>query len=349
MGTRLRYGRLFISALLVSVVTVTSAVVVLLTPASAESDCRTVEFTAQNVPLVVSTPARIQGTLCAGPNDQVIHLLVPGATYNRSYWDFPYQPEKYSYVDAMRSSGVGIATLAIDRLSTGESARPVSAEMSLLTHVDVIRQLISALRDGNLGKSFDKVILVGHSFGTLISYGLIGADPNAIDGLISTGVSRGPDPLGLIRILITFSHPAAAGEGGRFTGLDPGYLTTIPGRRADFYYTPAADPNVIAVDEATKEPQSLTDLGTVALPLLNTLNFRGPVLNVMGDRDLVFCQLIPCSSPLSLWNAEPALFPQASSYDSLVVPETGHDINLHPKAHLFFDRAISWTKKIMDD
>jgi pimeloyl-ACP methyl ester carboxylesterase len=306
-----------------------------------ERDCRRTEFTATNVPLVVSGPARVSGELCAAAGDGVVHLLVPGATYNSSYWDFPYQPERYSYVRAMRDAG--IATFRLDRLGTGDSNRPASLEMSLLSHAEVVRQVALALRTGSLGQSFEKVVLVGHSYGTLVTYAAVGADPNLVDGVIATAVSRGPDLPGLVEILVTFSHPAWL-EGGRFSGLDPGYLTTIPGQRGDFYYGPSVDPQVVAVDEATKDVQSTTDLATIGLPLLSTLNFRKPVLNVMGENDLVFCQLIPCSSPLSPWNAEPLLFPQVPSYDSLIVRETGHNINLHPNGHVFFEKAIEWTR-----
>lgn len=305
------------------------------------AECRRTEFTAVHVPLVVSTPARVSGELCADADDKVVHLLVHGATYNSSYWDFPYQPERYSYVRAMRAAG--IATFRIDRLGNGDSNRPAAPELTILSHAEVVRQLVPALRSGALGQAFEKVVIVGHSYGTLVTYAAVGSHPDLVDGAIVTGVSRGPDLPGLLEILVTFSYPAQL-EGGRFAGLDPGYLTTIPGQRGDFYYRPAVDPQVVAVDEATKDVQSATDLGTIALPLLSTLNFRKPVLNVMGDNDLVFCQLIPCSSPLSPWNAEPLLFPQVPSYADLIVPETGHNINLHPNAHIFFDKAIEWTR-----
>jgi pimeloyl-ACP methyl ester carboxylesterase len=316
-------------------------------PAVAEEpDCRRTEFTAVRVPLVVSTPARVSGELCAAPGDKVVHLLVPGATYNSSYWDFPHQPERYSYVRAMRAAG--ISTFRLDRLGTGDSNRPASPELSLLSHAEVVRQLVPALRTGAFGQSFENVVIVGHSFGTLVTYAAVGSDPDLVDGVIATGVSRGPDLPGLLEILATFSHPAWR-EGGRFAGLDPGYLTTVPGQRGDFYHGPSVDPQVVAVDEATKDVQSATDLATIALPLLSTLSFRKPVLNVMGDNDLVFCQLVPCSSPLSPWSAERLLFPHVPSYDSLVVRETGHNINLHPNAHVFFEKAIEWTRAHFPD
>src|SRR5215470_7676070 len=42
----------------------------------------------------------ISGELCvpAGPTPSTVQVLVAGATYDRSYWNFPYEPQRYSYV-----------------------------------------------------------------------------------------------------------------------------------------------------------------------------------------------------------------------------------------------------------
>ena len=50
---------------------------------------------------------------------QLVQLLVHGATYDHSYWDFPYQPGTYSYVKAMAKAGY--ATFIFDRIGNGES------------------------------------------------------------------------------------------------------------------------------------------------------------------------------------------------------------------------------------
>ena len=45
-----------------------------------------------------------------------IDILVPGATYNHAYWDWPLDPERYSMMEMARKAGR--ATLACDRLRT---------------------------------------------------------------------------------------------------------------------------------------------------------------------------------------------------------------------------------------
>src|SRR5437870_2637665 len=57
---------------------------------------------------------QVTGNLCSqgDPSGKTIHVLVPGFTLTSTYWDFPYQPETYSYVDAINKSGY--ATLSLD-------------------------------------------------------------------------------------------------------------------------------------------------------------------------------------------------------------------------------------------
>jgi pimeloyl-ACP methyl ester carboxylesterase len=81
-----------------------------------------------------SIPSSIYGELCmsdqalaeamAGRPPAVL-VLVHGITYGTYYWDFPYQPETYSAVNALNRHGY--ATLNIDRIGHGRSDHPLSA------------------------------------------------------------------------------------------------------------------------------------------------------------------------------------------------------------------------------
>src|SRR5262249_35109147 len=52
------------------------------------------------------TTYQVTGQLCYKPNNKnVVHLLVSGATYGSVYWDFPLQPQRYSYVRALTNAG----------------------------------------------------------------------------------------------------------------------------------------------------------------------------------------------------------------------------------------------------
>jgi hypothetical protein len=60
------------------------------------------------------TLGTMYGKLCAPTGAKTVHVLIPGGTYNSSYWDIGYQPEIRSYRMAMNNAGY--ATLAVDRL-----------------------------------------------------------------------------------------------------------------------------------------------------------------------------------------------------------------------------------------
>src|SRR5688572_30431262 len=71
--------------------------------------------------------------------NRVLHVLISGATYGSLAWDFPYQPERYSYVQALNRTGV--ATLNVDRLGIGASSHPDSADVNIESHIFIYHQL----------------------------------------------------------------------------------------------------------------------------------------------------------------------------------------------------------------
>src|SRR5437763_1293170 len=136
---------------------------------------------------------RIRGRLClpAGPVPATVQVLLHGATYSGVYWDFPYQPERYSYVRAMVAAGY--ATLDIDRLGFGASSHPPSVLVPMQVGAYAVHQVIHAARQGTIGTRFARIILVGHSMGTVLGW-LEAAKYRDIDGFIATGNTHAVSP-----------------------------------------------------------------------------------------------------------------------------------------------------------
>lgn len=313
------------------------------TPSAAAAtgpDCR--EVRAQ-VALTPGLPRDqlIVGELC-GTGD-VVHVLVSGGAYGSVYWDFPYQPERYSYVAA--TAGSDITTFNFDRLGIGRSSHPFSALVTIPTHVYVIHQLIEGLRSGDYGRAFAKVVLVGHSIGSAISYGVAANYPSDVDGLIITGLAHVLNVADVLQVALDL-HPAR-NDGGAWADLDPGYLAAGPEGRKVAYYLPTADPQVIAADYATAETSTVTEFGGLPIAMVDSLRVTQPVFVVVGEHDAVSCAVVPCSSPLSGFNAERLSFPLAASYRSAVVPATGHNLNLHPSAPGSFALINAWSRQHM--
>lgn len=108
-----------------------------------------------------------------------------------SYWDLSYNNYNYSYVKV--ANAAGYSTLAIDRLGIGNSSHgdPIN-EIQAQLEVEALRAVTTSLRAGKIPEitnHYNKVIHVGHSFGSIQSYWLSALYPNLTDGLILTGFS----------------------------------------------------------------------------------------------------------------------------------------------------------------
>jgi len=216
------------------------------------------------------------GVLCSrGSIDQkTIQITLHGATYGHLYWDWPFQTETYSYV--RRATAEGYAVLNLDRIGIGQSDRPPAADVTIASNGYVVHQIVQALRGGDLvvpsfGRiSAEKVVLVGHSLGSVISI-QEAATYGDVDGVVLTGVSHTITPA--LNEIFAVLYPANLDP--RFPGVPDGYLTTLPGTRDVFYFPPSRDPLVLAIDEETKETVTVAELDT-AVPAL----FLSPGIHV---------------------------------------------------------------------
>ncbi|KAH8707061.1 hypothetical protein GQ44DRAFT_831116 [Phaeosphaeriaceae sp. PMI808] len=101
-----------------------------------------------------------------------IQLLNHGIGFDKTYWDLDYNNYNYSYVNTALAAGY--STLAIDRLGIA------------------LNVVTTKLRNGGIpeiASSYNKVIHVGHSFGSVQSYWLSALYPNNTDGVVLTGYS----------------------------------------------------------------------------------------------------------------------------------------------------------------
>ncbi|HSX00851.1 MAG TPA: alpha/beta hydrolase [Candidatus Saccharimonas sp.] len=286
----------------------------------------------------------VAGTLCVpaqftGPKQ--VDVLVHGASYNRTYWDFPVQEPMYSYVS--RTLAQGRATFAYDRLGAGQSSRPLSTAVTIESDAYVLHQVIQAARGV---APVQKVNVVGHSFGSVVAIDEA-ATFHDEDRLVLTGLlhATGPGQTNPAAFQPAFLDPQFAGQ-----GYDPGYLTSTPGFRGQlFYYAPTADPAVIAYDEAHKDVASATQFGE-GLAQINTpagANLSNqvtvPVLVIDGQFDQLFCGLtLDCNNPATVAANEAPFYTGSPSFTSAIVANTAHDLALHTTAGTSFATINQW-------
>jgi len=278
-------------------------------------------------------PYTIAGTFCRpAAATATVLLLVPGATYDRRYWDWPIRPDTYSFVAAM--AGTGFATLAIDRLGEGGSSHPPATEVTIPSSATAIHQVVTWLRQV---EGIKRVVLVGHSLGSDMSVIEAGMYKD-VDGLVVSGYLHTFSPAAAA--LNTAFYPTQDDSEWQGAHLPPGYITTRPGARSLFYYSPNMDADIAAYDEAHKAVGTVGEFANF-IPLFEhnqSARIRVPVLAVVGEDDAVFCSNVSCPQA----SIESGFYGPAAHFQLVVVPDAGHDLNLQRNAQVWYTICRHW-------
>ncbi|HEV2677134.1 MAG TPA: alpha/beta hydrolase [Aliidongia sp.] len=297
---------------------------------------------------------RIVGELCLPPRGtaRTVHLTVHGATYGHNYWNWSSQPAIYSYAKALTNAGY--AVFDYDRIGDGQSSHPASSQISIASDAYVAHQVVQALRNGRIGgNAFQRVVLVGHSLGSYTSWEEAGKYQD-VDGVILTGVSHSINTAGS-QLFAADSYSAILDPRFANSGWDPGYLTTRPHTRAALFYDAhTADPAVIAQDEATKQTVAVGELQDVGAtdpgsPPSYAGSIDVPVLLIDGQNDALFCASpgtsggANCSNAATLAASERPYYGPKACLQTVIIPETGHDLNLHSTAPFTYLAALLWS------
>jgi len=300
----------------------------------------------------------VSGELCATEDELstggTVQLLIHGAAYNHGYWDFGIvNGVEYSY--ARDVAAHGFPTFALDLIGAGDSSHPPSDQVTNEVTAYVAHQIVQGLRSGSangttlgLPVPFAKVIIVGHSLGSVTvwqeatTYG-------DVDGVIVTGAAHAVTNQFLTSNAL---YPAVNDSKFAKSGLDQGYLTTVPGTRAALYFSsPDVDPAVIAADEARKDVVSGADL-TTGLPVVTstaTLAINVPVLDILGSNDFTTCGLssqgviFDCSSGTKVATQDAPFYSPAARLHACVIPGSGHSVNLAVNHRLAAADAVAWS------
>lgn len=257
--------------------------------------------------------------------NRTLLLALHGANYNHRYWDVP-RINGHDYSFARYMAAQKYAVLAIDQLGTGESDKPCGDLLTLAETASATHQIIGQLRAGDIRHAFERVVLVGHSLGSINAVYEQATYADA-DALITTG-------MGHVEHVLPIPGPVI-GE-----MLQHKYFPFPDNLRAElFYYAPGADPEVIAYDrdnlaDLLPRAQLLTGVFAAFDPPANRVGaVQGPVLVQLGEHDALF--------PASLAAGEAAFYTSASSVDVQAIPGVGHDVNTH------FGNHTSW--RLMDE
>jgi pimeloyl-ACP methyl ester carboxylesterase len=310
-------------------------------PAQAAATCQDLHF-----PVTLGT---MYGKLCSPPGANTVHVLIPGGTYNSSYWDIGYSPDARSYRITMNKAGH--ATLALDRLGTGRSSKPLSLLVTASAQAQAAHEVIQTLRSGRMGPKFTTVIIGGHSIGAAMAM-IEAGNYRDVDGVLVTAMTHRMNLITVLPVLATMiPAPLDPKPGPR--NLDLGYLTTSPGTRYKSFHAPGPNiPGATTFDESTKDVFAATEavdtiaLTNVIIPATRRINV--PVLLIVGN-DNHFCGQplgSDCSSAEALRTSEAPFFAPEAQLQTYILNGYGHSINYAPNATDYYSIVTNWSKRI---
>ncbi|WP_225843364.1 alpha/beta hydrolase [Streptomyces albus] len=294
---------------------------------------------------------RMWGELCrpAGSSPDTVVTMVHGATYNHNYWDFPYQPDKYSFRKML--NGAGYATFVVDRLGTGNSTVPPSSELNLTVEARQMHEVVQGLRTGRIGGTgFGKVVLAGYSLGSAVT-SIEASTFHDVDAVLITALGHYNNPAGTQAIIDNGLSPNDDPVLKDRHHYDDGYATTKPGSRKHVFYADRPmDPGVLATDELTKDANVFTEAADplVIDPAVSRA-IDVPVMFALGDRDPLMCGdgYEDCSSQAALRAQEAPFWTSAPSFDVILVEDAGHGLNLVPNTRVYQDASRDWLDRVV--
>lgn len=129
---------------------------------------------------------------CVKATDKgILQYFIHGATYNQTMWTGLGINDKYNW--PLLATNRGYYTLILDSLGHGDNpARPdLFNVLQSPLQVEINHMILSTIRHNSrpLGRTFKKVVLVAHSYGSSTSVSLLRSHPRDIEAFVMTGWS----------------------------------------------------------------------------------------------------------------------------------------------------------------
>ena len=284
----------------------------------------------------VSGTYNIAATYCTPDSGDsgVVQIATHGIGFDRSYWDFSYNNYNYSYAEVAVDQ-YGYSLFTWDRLGIGMSDHldPL-AEVQAPLEQAALYALTQMVRDGSLecmSTKASKLIHVGHSFGSELTYGLTRDYPTASDGIILTGFSQNGSFLPYFELGGNFIDSQASALASQYVH---GYFPAgdASGVQTNFFAPGDFDPNVLPVAFMTGQPVAMGELLTIGGEAMGINEIAKPVLVITGQRDLPYCggdcDITGDPSLPNIPSSSKTYLPNAAPFQVDIVPGAGHGLQI---------------------
>ncbi|KAL9599304.1 MAG: hypothetical protein Q9219_003931 [cf. Caloplaca sp. 3 TL-2023] len=328
-------------------------------------------YEVQNFRLFRTATYNTKAVYCAPRNadsaKSTIQLLNHGATFKKEMWDFPYEPETYSWIRAMHAAGY--PTLAWDAIGMGPSGQESCCgesdhpdglyEVQTQSIIESNRYLASLLKSGGIGGiAYQNVAYVGFSIGAVAGISLASQYPSAVDAMVLLGVSWNLKNLypGYIAGL---QAPVNTLEKPEWRNISSLYQSqSTPAARQAVVFYGDFDPDILAVDFELRDMDALGLAFSFGYHLVSAPQYTGPVFLGNGNRKSYLLQMISLSLK---FNVEDSSFcnpecgsqpyavydniPLASDFDIHIYSQTGHGLHMHRCAKQLQNDAINFLER----
>ncbi|KAL4928126.1 alpha/beta fold hydrolase [Aspergillus undulatus] len=287
----------------------------------------------------------------------ILQIATHGFGFDKRYWDSELDPEKYSYVDAGLAAGYSVLTY--DRLGVGHSDKPDAYEIvQAPVEIEILRQLTLLARSGGLAKQsqsqsghirvpeFKKTVLVGHSYGSGLTIGILANYPDIVDGAVSTGLIPG-EQFGKAGQRAFGLEFAPESDPVRFGNRGSGYLVqgTKTALQQIFFKKGYFEEELLEYADSIKETGSAGEFVSFAAALGKPANsYKGPLLFALAQYDFGTC-LGECPGSYDLPALKKGTFPAAEDVSVHVQPGSGHALTMHTNATGHYEAIFTYLGK----
>ncbi|KAF1957297.1 alpha/beta-hydrolase [Byssothecium circinans] len=302
------------------------------------------------VPQNATATYTLAGTFCKpktekGGKEKTVLVTTHGLGYDRRYWAPSYQPEKYSYAQVMLDAGYSV--FYYDRLGTGQSQKVSGYLNQLNIQVELLKKLVTDIRAGKYTDSIEaeKIALVGHSFGSSVSAGLIAEEPKIAEALILTGFALpGQNDINATTQLSTTTPSVFANRIATptFPDRDSGYLMfgDIYAHVETFFHQPDYTIETAQYAQSITQPGAVGEFLTLFPDFARSAEFTGKLWIGSGQRDYIVCSgncdvTFAGEGYRGVWKGvrEPRPF---------VLKGAGHGVNFHLNAQDLFKDILGF-------
>ena len=314
--------------------------------------------------ITVSGTYKISAQLCVPPdgeNREILQIATHGVGFDSRYWDAqpPNAGEDYSYINAALQSGYSILTY--DRLGTGKSDKPDAYKVVQAPfEIEILRGLTELARNGSLydvaqipgpHATFQKVVHIGHSYGSFVTVGLITAYGNLSDGAIATGglpvpgvhssgqTWAGAEYAPQNSAQLFGDAPSGYIVVGNPAAMQTGFFSTLRDNTAGIG---GFEPHVLDYAFSIRATASVGEFTSMQNSSIigPALDFTGPLQFFVGEFDFLACDG-DCEG-LDNTAALSALYPKVKDLNVSIQPGTGHGLTLHRGAAKGYETLFAW-------